>query len=160
LYSKQAYALATMGDASRCHAAISKARSEIERLNRDDDPPWLYWVSPAEITAAAGRCLQTLGQVDQAAVMLDEGIALFDKSFVRDRTNYLIHLTDVLAQPGPQRDLDAAAERGMLAIDLVESLDSARGNNRLRNLCRQMKPHVKIPAVADFLDRARGFVTV
>lgn len=29
------------------------------------------------------------------------------------------------------RRLDAAAERGMLAIDLAESLDSARGNSRL-----------------------------
>lgn len=124
LYSKQAYALATMGDTSRCNAAISKARTEVERLNRDDDPPWLYWVSPAEITAGAGRCLQKLGQADQAAAMLDEGIALFDKSFVRDRTNYLIHLADALAQPGPQCDLDAAAERGTLALDLAESLDS------------------------------------
>ncbi|MGH3922857.1 MAG: hypothetical protein ACRDTT_08325, partial [Pseudonocardiaceae bacterium] len=45
LFSKQAYALAIIGDASRCHAAISKARTEVERLDRDDDPPWLYWVS-------------------------------------------------------------------------------------------------------------------
>lgn len=160
LYSKQAYALATMGDTSRCNAAISKARTEVERLNRDDDPPWLYWVSPAEITAGAGRCLQKLGQANPAAAMLDQGIALFDKSFVRDRTNYLIHLANALAQQGPQRDLDAAAERGMVALDLAESLDSARGNDRLRDLYRQMKPHGKLPAVADFLDRARGLAQV
>jgi tetratricopeptide (TPR) repeat protein len=160
LYGKQAYALATMGDTSRCNAAISKARTEVERLNRDDDPPWLYWVSPAEITAGAGRCLQKLGQVDQAVVMLDEGIALFDEAFVRDRTNYLIHVADALAQPGPQRDLDAAAERGMLAIDLAESLDSARGNSRLHDLCLQMEPHAKVSTVEDFLDRARGLVQV
>ncbi|MGH4019254.1 MAG: helix-turn-helix domain-containing protein [Pseudonocardiaceae bacterium] len=160
LYSKQAYALATMGDTSRCNATISKARTEVERLNRDDDPPWLYWVSSAEITAGAGRCLQKLGQVDQAVVMLDEGIALFDESFVRDRTNYVIHVADALVQPGPQRDLDAAAERGMVAIDLAESLDSARGNRRLRDLCLQMEPHARVPAVEDFLDRARGLVRV
>ena len=82
LYSKQAYALATMGDTSRCNAAISNARTEVEHLNRDDDPPWLYWVSPAEITAGAGRCLQKLGHVNQAVVMLDEGIVLFDEAFV------------------------------------------------------------------------------
>ena len=65
-----------------------------------------------------------------------------------------------LAQPGPQRDLDAAAERGMVAIDLAESLDSARGNRRLRDLSLQMKPHAKVPAVGDFLNRARGLVQV
>lgn len=160
LYSRQAYALASLRDTSGCTAAISKARTHVERLNRDDDPPWLYWVSPAEITAGAGRCLQKLGQADQAAVMLDGGIALFDESFVRDRTNYLIHLSDALAQPGPQRDLDAAGERGMLAIDLTESLNSARGNSRLRDLCHQMKPHAKVPTVGDFLDRARDLVQV
>jgi hypothetical protein len=48
----------------------------------------------------------------------------------------------------------------MLAIDLAESLNSARGNNRLLNLYHQMKPHTKVPAVADFLGRARGLVTV
>jgi tetratricopeptide (TPR) repeat protein len=160
MYSKQAYALATMGDTSRCNAAISNARTEVEHLNRDDDPPWLYWVSPAEITAGAGRCLQKPGQVDHAVVMLDEGIALFDEAFVRDRTNYLILVADALTQPGPQRDLDAAAERGMLAIDLAESLDSARGNRRLRDLCLQMEPHAKVSTVGDFLDRARGLVQV
>ena len=65
-----------------------------------------------------------------------------------------------LAQPGPQRDLDAAAERGMLAIDLAESLDSARGNSRLRDLYLQMEPHAKVPTVEDFLDRARGLMQV
>ena len=160
LYSKQAYALATMGDTSRCNAAITKARTEVERLNRNDDPPWLYWVSPAEITAGAGRCLQKLGQIDQAVVMLDEGIALFDEAFVRDRTNYVIHVSDALAQPGPQRDLDAAAERGIVAIDLAESLDSTRGNRRLRDLCLQMEPHATVPAVGDFLNRARDLVQI
>ncbi|MGQ0719815.1 MAG: helix-turn-helix transcriptional regulator [Pseudonocardiales bacterium] len=160
LYSKQAYAFATLRDASGCTAAISKARTHVEHLNRDDDPPWLYWVGPAEVTAGAGRCLQKLGQTDHAVAMLDEGIALFDESFVRDRTNYVIHLADALARPGKQRDLDAAAEQGMAAIDLSKSLDSTRAIGRLRDLCHQMKPHAKVPAVGDFLDRARGLVQV
>ena len=92
--------------------------------------------------------------------MLDEGIALFDEAFVRDRTNYVIHVSDALAQPGPQRDLDAAAERGMVAIDLAESLDSTRGNRRLRDLCLQMEPHATVPAVGDFLNRARDLVQI
>ena len=65
-----------------------------------------------------------------------------------------------LAQPGPQRDLDAAAERGMVAIDLAESLESARGNSRLRDLCLQMEPHATVPTVRAFLDRARVLAQV
>jgi hypothetical protein len=48
----------------------------------------------------------------------------------------------------------------MLAIDLVESLDSARGNNRLHDLCCQMEPHAKVSAVGEFPDRVRGLVRV
>jgi hypothetical protein len=74
LYSRQAYALATLRDSSGCAAAMSKTRTHVEHLNRDEDPPYLYWVGPAEVTAGAGRCLLQLGKADQAAAMLAEGI--------------------------------------------------------------------------------------
>ncbi|MBW0009023.1 MAG: helix-turn-helix transcriptional regulator [Pseudonocardiales bacterium] len=160
LYSRQAYALATLRDPSGCVAAISKTRTYVERLKQEDEPPYLYWVGPGEVTAGAGRALLQLGQADQAVNMLEDGIALFDESFIRDRTNFLIRLAEALAHPGPQRDLDAAAGRGMAALELSENLDSTRGVGRLRDLYRQMKPHAKVPAVGDFLDRARGLVTV
>jgi hypothetical protein len=135
LYSRQAYALATLRDSSCCAAAISKTRTHVEHLNQDEDPPYLYWVGPAEVTAGAGRCLLQLGKADQAAAMLEEGIALFDESFVRDRTNFLIRHAEALAHPGPQHDLDAAAGRGMAALNLSQNLDSTRGVGRLRDLC-------------------------
>ena len=87
-----------------------------------EDPPWLYWVSPADITSFAGECLLQVGQADRAAVLIEEGIALFDESFLRDRQFYSIHLANALTQPGKQRDLDAAAGRGMEAIRLAEGL--------------------------------------
>ncbi|MGH3931035.1 MAG: hypothetical protein ACRDTF_13785, partial [Pseudonocardiaceae bacterium] len=125
LYSRQAYALATLGDTSGCTAAISQVRAHVERLNRDDDPPWLYWVGPSEAIAGAGRCLLKLGRAEQAVPLLGEGIALFEESFVRDRRNYVIHLADALTRPGKHRDLAAAAGQGMAAIDLSKSLNSA-----------------------------------
>jgi hypothetical protein len=69
-------------------------------------------------------------------------------------------LADALARPGPQRDLDAAAGWGMASIDLIESLDSTQGIAPLHDLYRHLKPHAKVPAVGDFLERARGFVAV
>jgi len=156
LYSRQAYALASLGDASACSSAISKARTQAEQLTPDDDPPWLYWMSPANITADAGNCLLQLEQAERATGLLEEGVALFSKSLARDRQNYLIHLADALARPGKQCDLDAAASRGMVAIDLAEGLDSTRSINLIRNLHTQLKPHAKIPTVRDFVERAQG----
>jgi tetratricopeptide (TPR) repeat protein len=160
LYSKQADAFATLRDVSGCTMATSKARNQIEHLSPDDDLPFLYWVTPAEVTAYAGQCLLQLGRADQATVLLDDGIALYDESFIRDRQAYLTHLANALSRPGKQRDLDAAASRGTEAIQIAESLNSTYSTDLLRGLYRQMKPHAKVPAVGDFLDRARWLVAV
>jgi hypothetical protein len=89
--------------------------------------------------------------------VLENGIALFDDSLPRGRAGYLTALADVLARPGKQRYLDAAADRGLEAIQLVENLDSIRVAGLIRNLSHQLTPHAKVPAVGDFLERARVF---
>lgn len=89
LYIRKEYALATMKDGSACVAAVAKARTQVEQFEPDSDPRWLYWVTPAEITAGAGDCLLQLGQSGRAAALLDGAIALFDESFARDRQIYL-----------------------------------------------------------------------
>jgi len=160
LHSQQAYAFAALHHTSACMAAISQARTQVDQLKPDDDPPWLYWMSRSLVTVRSGDCLLKLGQVEQAAAMLNEGVAEFSVSFVRDRQIYITCLANALARPGKQRDLDAAAGLGMESIDLAESLDSNRSRNLLRDLCHQMTPQAKVPAVGDFLERARGLVTV
>ncbi|MGH3797624.1 MAG: helix-turn-helix domain-containing protein [Pseudonocardiaceae bacterium] len=160
LHFRQAYAYAAVCDTSGCTAAISKARTQVEQLKPDEDPPWLYWLDPAAIAVGAGNCFLLLGRPDQAAALLDKGIAQFDESFIRDRQIYLTRLADARARLGKQQDLDAAAGLGMESIDLAENLDSNTGAGCLRDLYGQMKQHHKVPAVRDFLDRARGLVQV
>jgi tetratricopeptide (TPR) repeat protein len=160
LYSKQADAFAILRDASGCTTATSKARTQTEHLSPEDDLPFLYWVTPAEVTAYAGQCLLQLGRADQAIMLLDDSITLFDESFTRNRQAYLTHLADALSRPGKKRDLDAAASRGTEAIQIAESLHSTYSTDLLRNLYHQMKPHTKVPAVGDFLEQARGLVAV
>lgn len=160
LHFRQAYAFAALRDSSACTAAISQARTQVEQLKPDDDPPWLYWLDPAAIAVGAGSCLLQLGQAERAAAMLGEGIAQFSETFVRDRQVYTTYLADALSRPGKQFDLEAAAGLGMQSIDLAESLDSNTntGTGLLRDLYFRMKPHGKVPAARDFLERARGFV--
>jgi hypothetical protein len=158
LYIRKAYALAILQDASACTTAVSKARTQVEEFESepDNDPLWLYWVSPAEITAGAGDCLLQLGRAEEATALLDNGIAMFDESFTRDRQIYLTHLADALARPGKQRDLDAAVDRGLAAVLLTESLASTRAIECLHELYARMQPHAPAPAVRDFLQRARA----
>lgn len=158
LYFRQAYALAALCDAPACTAALFQARTQVEQLKPDDDPPWLYWLDPAAITVGAGNCLLQLGQPAQAVALLNEGLAQFDESFVRDQQIYTTRLADARARPGKQRDLDAAAELGMRSIDLAESLDTSTGTGHLRDLYYLLKPHHQMPAVRDFLERTKIFM--
>ena len=64
-----------------------------------------------------------LDQPDRATELLAEGVTLFGDSLPRDRLVYVTRLANALTMPGKQRDLDAAAARGMEAIQLVETLD-------------------------------------
>jgi Glyoxalase/Bleomycin resistance protein/Dioxygenase superfamily len=86
--------------------------------------------NPAEITAGAGDCLLQLGEPAQAADLLDTGIAMFDRSFVRDRQIYLTHSADALSRPGKQHDLEAAVEQVLEALsstgDLLSGWDMRR----------------------------------
>ncbi len=158
LHLRQAQAFAAMRDTLACTAAISQARTRAEQLKPDDEPSWLYWLDPTAITVNAGTCLLELGQSDQGAVLLDEGIAQFSTPFVRDRQIYVTRLADARARPGKQHDLDAAVGLGMESLDLTESLDSRRGAGHLHDLYLRLKPYAKVPAVRDFLERAKGFV--
>jgi DNA-binding XRE family transcriptional regulator/tetratricopeptide (TPR) repeat protein len=160
LYTGQAYAFATLGDASGCTAALSQARTQIERLTPAAEPSWLYWVNPATMTSDVGSALRQLGHAEQAATMLENGIAMFDDSLPRGQAGYLVALADVRSRPGKQRDLDVAASHGMEAIRLTETLDSPRLAGLIRNLYHQMTPHAAVSAVGDFLERARSLVTV
>ncbi|MGH4000236.1 MAG: hypothetical protein ACRDTJ_22565, partial [Pseudonocardiaceae bacterium] len=153
LYDRQAAAFATLGDTSACTAAISQARTQAERLTTDDDPPWLYWLDPAAITANAGTCLLELGQAEQAIALLDEGSAHFSASFVRDRQIFLARQAEARTLPGKQRDLQAAAGLGLQSLDLAESLNSTRGAGRIHDLYLRMKAHDTVPAVREFLER-------
>ena len=153
---RKAAALATLQDESACVAAVAQARTQVERFEPDSDPGWLYWVTPAVTMAEAGYCLLRLGQPGRATALLDGGIAMFDESFARARQICLTQLAHALALPGQQRDVEAAADRGLAAVHLAESVTSARGIDRLRDLYMQMQPHASVPAVGDFLERARG----
>jgi hypothetical protein len=152
---RKAAALATLQDESACAAALAQADMQVERFEPDSDPPWLYWMTPAQIMVEAGWCLLRLGQPGRATALLDDGIAMFDESFARDRQIYLVHLANALARPGQQRDVEAAADRGLAAVRLAESVTSTHGIDCLRDLYTRMQPHASVPAVGDFLEQAR-----
>ena len=157
LYLRQAYAFADLKDSSACITAISQARTHVERAAKDDELAYLYWVRPAVITSGTGDCLLQLGQADRAVALINQGIAMFDAPFDRDRQLYLTDLAEAFARPGKHRDLESAAGKAIEAIQLAENLSSTRSVDRIRYLIQLMKQYANFPPVRDFLEQARSF---
>jgi hypothetical protein len=158
LHRNQAKAQAVLQDATACARALAQADSWAEQIEPEQEPTRLYFVTSADLMAVKGRVLLRLGRADQAVHPLADGVRRLDGSMVRDRQLYLAELAEALARPGRQRDVEEAAQRGMEAVDLTRGLASTRGTKRLHDLCVQMKPHAKVPAVREFLGRARAVV--
>jgi len=156
LYTGQAYAQAFLRDGAACTSAVGKAGCWAEQIRPEDEPPRLYWVNRVDVTARVGRTLLRLGRADQAVRSLADGVQQLDDSMVRDRQLFLADWAEALVRPGPQRDLEEAASRGLQAVALAESLCSSRATERVRDLRQRMKPHAKVPAVREFLERARA----
>lgn len=152
---KRSHAYSAVNDTSAATAALSRARTLVEQSASGDDPAYLFWVRPAEITASAGECLLRLGRADQAAALIDQGLTLFDPSFDRDRQYYLTYLAEARSRPGKHRDLDAAAAHGTEALDLAQRVSSPLNAERIRDLTRKLRPHASVPAVRTFLDQAQ-----
>ena len=151
---RQAYAQAILRDAAGCANAVAEAGSWVEQVRPEDEPPRLYWVNRAGVTARVGRALLRLGQADQAAGSFAHSVRQLDGSMVRDRQLFLADWAEALAQPGPQRDLEEAASRGLEAVALADELASTSATKRIHDLRKKLKPHAEVPIVQEFLERA------
>jgi hypothetical protein len=154
LHSVQAYAQAILQNASACARAVAKAGSWVEQIRPEDEPPRLYWVNQAAVTAGNGRAWLRLGRADQAVRPLADGVRQLDDSMVRDRQLFLADWAEALIRPGRHQDVEEAASRGLEAVVLAEGLTSTRSTQRIRELGSQLKPHANVPRVREFLERA------
>ena len=155
LHTSQANARAVLRDDAGCVRAAARADSWAERIKPEEEPPRLYWVNHAAVTVTNGRALLRLGRADQAVRPLADGIRQLNASMIRDRQLYLTDWAEALTRPGRQRDVEQAASRGLEAVTLAEELNSTRATQRIHDLRKQLKPHVKVPIVREFLEQAR-----
>jgi transcriptional regulator with XRE-family HTH domain/tetratricopeptide (TPR) repeat protein len=132
LATRQARAHAGVGDASRCERALAQAGEWIAQAGQgDDDPDWVYWVTPAVLAADAGRAWLELGRARRAADGLAEGLRLFGDAQPRNRALHLTSLaTAYLHDHQPQEAIEAVDA----AIDLMPVSDSRRVRQRLSGL--------------------------
>ena len=123
-HTMEARALARLGDARACDAALAEAVREFERRNPDDDPLWIRYFNEAELAAEFGHCFRDLGRAVGASQHASQSLAAIDETtFLRSDFFATIVLADAHL---------AAGQPEQVSIQVL-GLGVAAGNRGLRS---------------------------
>ena len=151
LGERVAWAHARAGETRHTERALALVETEYDRRRPGDDPSWVYWLDPDEITIMAGRCYVELGQPDRAIPLLSGVLERYDERQARESALYTSWLAEAHLQAG---DIDHAAHLAGRTLDLSSSTSSSRGDDRVALLRSRLDPYAAVPAVGAFLDRS------
>ncbi len=150
LGERVAWAPARAGETRHTERALALVETEYDRRRPDDDPSWVYWLDPDEITVMAGRCYVELGQPNRAIPLLSGVLERYDEQQARESALYTSWLAEAHLQAG---DVDHAAHLAGRTLDLSSSTSSSPGDDRVALLRSRLDPYAAVPAVGAFLDR-------
>jgi len=74
LLHRVAFAAVLCGERRAAHSALGRAATAAARRDPAQDPPWLYWLDGAELSAMTGRCLAALGRPLRAEPLLTAAV--------------------------------------------------------------------------------------
>jgi tetratricopeptide (TPR) repeat protein len=151
-HTMEARALARLGDAKACDAALSAAVREFDRRNPEDDPPWIAYFDEAELAAEFGHCFRDLGRAVDASQHASQSLAAVDgTTFLRSDFFAAIVLADAHLAAGEPEQACAVA---LKALTAGEQIRSARCVNYLREFRQRLARIGRTAAVADFHEQA------
>jgi tetratricopeptide (TPR) repeat protein len=124
LWTLRGQALAQLGDAAGCAAALTKAETAIGRARPEQDPPWMDAFDPGRFAALAGSCYRTLGHLQAAEELLRLAMTQLDPSGARRRGMVLLELALVEVDKG---DLERACRLAGEALQALARIGSLAG---------------------------------
>ena len=148
LLERVAWADARSGDLSGCLQALGQVQQAYDHSCPSEDPDWVYWFNQQEIDVMAGRCHTELGQARTAITVLEDALAAYDCSRVRETCLYRTWLARDYLQVA---EIAQAATLASQVCTDAGPTGSARVQERLDDLALQLAPHARVAEVADFL---------
>jgi tetratricopeptide (TPR) repeat protein len=150
LAARAARSLSKTGERSACRRALDRARDALSAGPRDNDPPYLYWVTLGEVEMIAGSSALELGDPTEALHRFDEAMGLYHGDEQYPRTN-AIYLSRAAEAHMRLRDLDQAVSVAEHAVRCLGGVDSARSSDTLADLRTKFDEYRDTPVVRDFL---------
>ncbi|MEZ0092503.1 helix-turn-helix domain-containing protein [Streptacidiphilus sp. EB129] len=148
---RHARALAVLRDRSGVTRALASAENELEHSDPRHAPGWVAWMSPADLSADAGRCWLDLGDQHRAAAAIEGGLSQLDPARRRTRAVFLTYQAEGDLR---DKDIEAAAEHARLALDTSLDSKATRCLDLVTTLINRFERHSE-PAAADLCDYAR-----
>jgi len=149
LHTRVARGHAVDGDRLPALRALENAREAFEQGPSDEDPSWLYWMSPGEMHGQAAAVHLSLGEDEQALQLLEQADRTYDSACVRDHARCTVRSAGALARLG---ELDHACERAHRALDM--EVGSVRLAYEVMGLLSDLEPYGDEARVAELRDHA------
>jgi hypothetical protein len=153
LHTLRARALAKLGRAQDCLAAVGAADEAFAHANGAEDPPWMAFYDHAQHQGDTAHALFDLsigGQRTQAAPRLAYAVAHHGAEYARSRTISRTKLASLLMATGDPRQ---AAAIGSQALEGVGSLRSRRAIADVRKLHRFAGRHPRVHEAVELRER-------
>ncbi len=104
---REARALAKSGQGSEARDAFARARSLFLDGVSDDDPPWAWWISEAELTVHEGLSYANLGDWSRAADLTGLAVEITPMRLRRDRYSHTVSHFEALVRARAWKDAEA-----------------------------------------------------
>ncbi|WP_369184315.1 hypothetical protein [Streptomyces sp. Y1] len=148
LHGRMALGYAAGGEASRTGVALARAEACLDRAGASA-PAWLAFVGPGELLGAAAVAHMDLRLPEKAVEQEEQGMALLDPKFQRNRFAKLVHLTEChYAADRPEQAVDSAGQ----ALDLWQAVNCPRWAVRLGRF-RDHVADAGLPEADGFVER-------
>lgn len=144
---QEAYGLALDGDEAACQRTLDKALgwAAADDTHGDARSGHGAFCTDSYIELRRAECWQMLGQPQRAVPTYQTALAGLPEAYHRDRGHGLAQLAGALvAIDEPEQAANAAAE----ALAIASGCGSDRTLWRIRAVARQLRPHARLPAVA------------
>ncbi|WP_214364971.1 XRE family transcriptional regulator [Pseudonocardia sp. H11422] len=148
----EARALARLGDATGCDAALSEATTQFERHSTGDGPEWIQYFDEAEFAAELGHCHRDLGRPSAAIGWATRAVDGATGDYLRSDFFATMLLAQAQLDAG---EVESGCETALCALDLGEELQSTRCASYVGELRRRLPRFRGSRVLADFVEQAR-----
>lgn len=129
---------------------FDQARTAMAAGTSDDDPPWIYWMTDAEVEMLAGSAAHNLGDYRGAIERYTAAWQVYDRSaFVRDTALFLAREARAHLALG---DVEAACATATHALQVGGDIGSVRPSDTLVDFRGELTDHRDVAAARDFLE--------